>query len=199
MSRRPGTSWQWRHPPLMWASQRRENAAAEAPPSPKRLYPVNLNPSHFRTARWWLLAEAALVLALGSVGLIAAGQQHHRGFVGALLRALALSVGHCWLLIAFGVLAALATLRRRTTLAVTTGGAIVFLLLFAIGTGSLGTAASARAALGPWGFRVGDSALCAGLTAYNFALILWLCANALEGPAWIRPTSATRQRPAHNH
>ena len=39
-----------------------------------------------------------------------------------------------------------------------------------------------------WSFAVGDSVLCAVLAACNFALILWLAANAPEGPVWVRRT-----------
>ena len=35
---------------------------------------------------------------------------------------------------------------------------------------------------------MGDSVLCAVLAACNFALILWLAANAPEGPVWVRRT-----------
>jgi hypothetical protein len=90
------------------------------------------------------------------------------------------------------VLAALATLRRRTTLAAATLGTIAGLLLFAIGTASLGTPASAHTTLRLWRYQVGDSVLFSVLTAYNFALILWLVANAIEGPAWIRRDHAER-------
>jgi N-acetylglucosamine kinase-like BadF-type ATPase len=57
-------------------------------------------------------------------------------------------------------------------LAVAAFGVIGFLLLFAIGTASLGRDGSSQATLGPWSFAVGDSVLCAVLAAYNFALIL---------------------------
>jgi hypothetical protein len=79
---------------------------------------------------------------------------------------------HCWLLIGFAVLSAVACLHRRSALAVAAFGVIGFLLLFAIGTASLGRDGSSQATLGPWSFAVGDSVLCAVLAAYNFALIL---------------------------
>lgn len=156
------------------------------PPSgPSRLIAVNLDRSHFRKARWWLLAEGILLLALGIAGLIA-GQAHPAGSGGGSDWELALTPIHCWLLIGFGALAALATLHRRTTLVATLFGAIGGLLLFAIGTASLGTPASGHSTLRLWRFEVGDSVLFCVLTAYNFGLFLWLVANALEGPDWVR-------------
>ena len=50
-----------------------------------------------------------------------------------------------------------------------------------------------------WSFAVGDSVLCAVLAAYNFALILWLAANAPEGArsgfgARVRQTAPARRQ-----
>jgi hypothetical protein len=155
------------------------------PPGSSRLVAVNLDRSHFRVARWWLLAEGILLLALGIAGLIA-GRTRPAGSAGGSDWELALTPIHCWLLIGFGALAALATLHRRTTLAATVFGAIGGLLLFAIGTASLGTPAGGHSTLRLWRFEVGDSVLSCVLTAYNFALFLWLVANAVEGPDWVR-------------
>lgn len=79
-------------------------------------------------------------------------------------------------------------------MAAATFAAIGGLLLFAIGTASLGTPASGYSTLRLWRYQVGDSVLFCVLTAYNFALILWLVANALEGPAWVRRGSDKRNR-----
>jgi hypothetical protein len=155
------------------------------PASGSRLVPVNLDQPHFRAARWWLLAEGVLLLALGVAGLTI-GQLPPKGVALAADWALALTPIHCWLLIGAGILAALATLGRRTTLAAATCGAIAGLMLFAIGTASLGAPAGGHSTLRLWRYQVGDSVLFSVLTAYNFALSLWLVANALEGPAWIK-------------
>jgi hypothetical protein len=133
-----------------------------------------------------LLAEAVLVAALGVWGLLAgvfhpardinaAGAAMHVG-----LRA-APAPAHCWLLIGFGALAALATPRRRTTLIMTGVGVVGFLLLFTIGT-----VAAVRSTPGLLGFDASESVLHAVLMAINLALLLWLFVNALEGPAWVR-------------
>jgi hypothetical protein len=90
----PGASWWiWRYTAPDWARRGDEN---EEPTSGSRLVPVNLDRSHFRSARWWLLAEAVLLLALGIAGLIA-GQPHHAGVAGAADRELALprSIAGC--------------------------------------------------------------------------------------------------------
>ena len=131
-----------------------------------------------------------MLLALGVAGLII-GLPGAGGGARTAAWELALTPIHSWLLIAAGILAGLATVRGRTTVAATTFGAIAGLLLFAIGTASLGTPASGHWLLRLWRYQVGDSVLFCVLTAYNFALILSLLANAVEGPAWVsRRTNA---------
>jgi hypothetical protein len=76
--------------------------------------------------------------------------------------------------------------RPRSALIVTGVEAAVFMLLFAIGT-----VASARSVPGPLGFDPADSVLHPIFTALNVALLMWLAADTLEGPGWVR-----RRRPA---
>lgn len=60
-----------------------------------------------------------------------------------------------------------------------------FFLLFAIGT-----VASARSAPGPLGFDPADSVLHVIFMALNLAVLMWLGAETLEGPRWVRRSPA---------
>jgi hypothetical protein len=145
------------------------------------LRPVSLNPSHFRTGRWWLLGEGLLLVTLGIWGFGSAAAQPHVGAAGAPVGWLALTRAHSVVLLGFGLCAMVATIRRRPTVIVTGVGVVAFLLLFTIGT-----AAAARHT--PWvlGFDLRDSVLHAALLAFNLALLIWLVPDALEGPAWVQ-------------
>jgi hypothetical protein len=159
------------------------------------LRPISLNPSHYRSGRWFLLAEGGLLVVLGVWGLAAALAYPDAGPTGAPVLWLALNPAHSGLLLGFGVLAVFATIRRRPTVIITGVGAVAFTLLFMIGT-----VAAARSA--PWllGFDPGDSVLHGLLLVFNLALLMWLVPDALEGPAWIRrhrrqpPESRPRDR-----
>jgi hypothetical protein len=145
------------------------------------LRPVSLNPSHYRSGRWFLLAEGGLLLVLGGGGVTSALAHPDADPAGAPVLWLALTPTHSGLLLGFGVLAVCAVARRRHTVIITGFGAVLFLLLFTIGTG-----AAARHA--PWvlGFDLRDSVLHAVLLVFNLALLMWLIPDALEGPAWVR-------------
>jgi hypothetical protein len=154
-------------------------SAFEGADSPLR--PVSLDPSHFRSGRWFLLAEGVVLVAVGAGGLIAAARHPGAGRAGAPLLGLALTPTHSAVLLGFGVIAVCATIRRRPTVIVTGVGVVAFLLLFTIGT-----VAAVRSAPGPLGFDLRDSVLHAVLLVFNLALLMWLVVNALEGPAWVR-------------
>jgi hypothetical protein len=50
------------------------------------------------------------------------------------------------------------------------------------------------------GFSMHDDLLYAALAAYNFGLLMWLSANALEGPAWLsRRSRDSRDLAAARH
>lgn len=145
------------------------------------LKPVSRSPSHFRTGRVVLLIEGAVLAILGVWGSIAASVQPNPGPAGASVLVLALTPAHSGVLLGFGVLAGLSAWWRRSALIVTGVGAVGFLLLFAVGT-----VASARSAPGPLGFDPGDSVLHVVFMALNLALLMWLAAETLEGPRWVR-------------
>ena len=79
MTPRQGPSWVWRRRPPKWTGNRDGQPVIGRTPAPQttdapdqnsladswRLDPVSLNPSHFRSARWWLLAEAMLLAVRG--------------------------------------------------------------------------------------------------------------------------------------
>ncbi|MGH3783599.1 MAG: DUF4383 domain-containing protein [Pseudonocardiaceae bacterium] len=145
------------------------------------LRPVSRSPWYFRTGRVVLLAEGAALAVLGVWGLIAAAAYPAAGPAGAPVLVLALTPAHSGVLLGFGVLAVASAWWRRSALIVTGVEAVAFLLLFAIGT-----VASARSAPGPLGFDPGDSVLHLIFMALNLALLMWLGAETLEGPRWIR-------------
>jgi hypothetical protein len=149
------------------------------------LRPVSRSPWHFRTGRVVLLAEGAVLTALGVWGLIAAVVYPGADPAGAPVLVLALTPVHSGVLLGFGVLAALAARRRRSALLVTGAEAVGFMLLFLFCT-----VASARSDPGPLGFDPGDSVLHGIFMAVNLALLMWLAAESLEGPRWVRRTPA---------
>ncbi len=145
------------------------------------LEPVSRSPSHFRTGRVVLLIEGAVLAILGVWGLIAASVQPTADPAGASVLVLALTPAHSGILLGFGVLAVLSAWWRRSALIITGTLTVAFFLLFAIGT-----VASARSAPGPLGFDPADSVLHVIFMALNLALLMWLAAETLEGPRWVR-------------
>lgn len=145
------------------------------------LRPVNLDPAHFRSGRWFLLAEGIALVALSVSALIAGRAGAPGGPDGVRVLVLSLTPTHSWVLLGFGVAAALATMHRGATIAVTVLGVVGFLLLFAIGA-----AAAARPGAGPWGLDMRDAALHLGLLVYNLVLLVWLATTALQGRVWVR-------------
>jgi hypothetical protein len=168
-------------------------------PTPKSLFwgrelalePVSRSGWHFRTGRVVLLIEDAVLAALGVWGLTAATVYPAAGRAGAPVLVLALIPTHSSLLLGFGVLAVLSAGWRRSALIVTRVETVPFFLLLAIGT-----VAAARSTLSPLGFDPGDSVLHVVFMALNLALLMWLAAETLEGPRWVRRRpSPTRSDP----
>lgn len=146
-----------------------------------RLRRVSLNPAHYRSGRWLLLAEGVLVAALGTAGIIVSAGQPGAGGASAEVLGLALTPAHSVFLVGFGALAMLFSLRRRAAVVLTVTATIGFLALLLIGGVATGDAAS-----GPFGFDPHDIVLNGVLVGINLALLIWLVPDLLEGPAWVR-------------
>jgi hypothetical protein len=85
---------------------------------------------------------------------------------------------HSAVLLAFGVLAAAATVHRRSTIVVGAIGALGFLLMFAL------SAPASTGPNGPMGFDLHDVGLHGVLLGYNIGLMIWLLPDALEDESW---------------
>lgn len=166
------------------------------------LRPVNVDPTHYRSGRWFLLAEGLVLIGVGLTALV----EYWSGATGTPdgLPVLWLRVAplHAAVLLAYGVAAVACVPWRRAATAVVAAGAIGFLLLFAIGTpAAAGATAGVRGAAaepgpGPWGMDLGDSTLHTALLVYNLALLFWLATTALQGRVWVRRRMARRGRAA---
>ncbi|MFZ0834073.1 MAG: hypothetical protein WAM92_13515 [Mycobacterium sp.] len=148
---------------------------------------VSLDPSHWRMGRILMLLQGILIGALGAVAVGRAIADSTEPAEIALL-GLRITLLHGSVLLAYGALACLASLSRRaalwfTALAASLGFAMVI----------VSAAAAYYDAPGPMGFDLRDTLLYAVLAAYNIALMIWLNADAIEGPAWVprrRPRKA---------
>jgi hypothetical protein len=157
-----------------------------------RLRRVSLNPSHYRSGRWFVLAQGVVVSTLGLAGIVSSAVHSHAPASGAPVLGLALTYAHGGLLLGFGVLASLSALRRRTTVMLTATATVVFFVLVIIGG-----VAVAHATPGPLGFAPSDIVLHAVIAAVNLALLMWLIPDLVEGPAWIRHRDYRPQEPTH--
>jgi len=160
------------------------------------LRPVSQNHEHYLSGRWFLLAEGLLLIALSIGGLVSAATQPGDGDPrGAPVLIFWLTPMHSAVLLTFGVLAAAATLHRRSTIIVGSIGALGFLLLFALG------APAATAPGGPMGFDLHDVGLHAVLLGYNIGLMVWLIPDALEDESWVpdRPDAPGQPRTPRHH
>ncbi|OBF54238.1 hypothetical protein A5756_14675 [Mycobacterium sp. 852002-53434_SCH5985345] len=151
---------------------------------------ISRNPSHFRSGRWYLLADGLLLIALGTAGFVSAGVHPHAPPVGAPLLGLALTPWHSALLFGFGVLAVFGAVQRRAAVAVTALSSLVFVALVIIGA-----IFATHHTPGPLGFEPRDIVLHGVLAVANFAVLYWLIPDALEGPDWVpRRGTETGQR-----
>ena len=142
---------------------------------------ISLNPAHFRSGRWLLLAEGLLVGALGGAGLVSAGVHTGAGRAGVPVLGLTLTPAQSGLLLGFAVLAVLAAGHRRAALIITGVAAAAFLVLMLIGG-----VAAAYDTPGPFGFTPRGILLHGPLAAVNLALLMWLVPDTMEGPTWVK-------------
>jgi Domain of unknown function (DUF4383) len=151
---------------------------------------VSLNPSHYRSGRWFVLAQGVVVSALGLTGIVSSAVHSHAPANGAPVLGLASTYAHGGLLLGFGVLASLSALRRRTAVMLTAAATAVFFVLVIIGG-----VAAAHATPGPLGSDPADIVLHAVVAAVNLASLMWLIPDLLEGPEWIRRLDNRQQEP----
>ena len=150
---------------------------------------VSLNPSHFRSGRWLVLAEGVVLSTLGIAGVVSSTA--HPG--GARALGLHLSPWQLGFFLGFGVLAVVAGLRRRAAVVMTAGASVLFVVMLVISS-----VAAASGAQRSTGLVASDIVLYGVLAGLNLAVLMWLIPDALEGPAWIprrrpRPTNRTRR------
>lgn len=108
--------------------------------------------------------------ALAAHGLLAA-----RGSAGLTFLWLTLTPLRSGLLLAFGILAVLATLRRRATMIVTAAAVTIALALTAMGDAALAAGVPHQ-----WGVDPHNAGLYVVLVVYNFALLIWLFPDLWE-------------------
>ncbi len=145
---------------------------------------VSLNPSHFRSGRWLVLAEGVVLSMLGIAGVVSSTA--HPG--GARALGVELPLWQAGLLLGVGVLAVVAGLWRRVAVVLTAGAAMLFVVMVVIS--SVAAARGARST----GLDASDIVLYGVLAGLNLAVLMWLVPDALEGPAWI----PRRRRPLTN-
>ncbi|MEY8014153.1 DUF4383 domain-containing protein [Mycobacterium servetii] len=152
-----------------------------------------MDPRHFRSGRWWVLAEGVLVAALGVAGLVSAARHPHAGPTGAPVLGLATTPAHSGMLLAFGVVAVGSVGNRRAAVTVTGFSAAAYTILLFVGA----VAATHRTPT-PLGFHAADVVLHGVLAVVNLGLLMWLAPDALADPVWVRRRreSDRRQRPS---
>jgi Domain of unknown function (DUF4383) len=141
---------------------------------------IRTDPDRFRSGRWLLLAEGALVSAFGIAGLVSAALHPHAGPTGAPVLGLALTPAHSAVLLVFGVVAIAAVRSRRAAVTVTALSAVAYLMLLFIGS-----VATARTKPTPLGFHAADIVLHGVLAVVNLALLMWLIPDELGDEAWV--------------
>lgn len=151
------------------------------------LQKVNLDPRHWRQARWALAAEAAVLAVIGVVALGGVIFVAPRG-TGIFLGSMPLTEALSWTLIGTALAAGVAALRRRLALWFTAVASIAALVLMFVGA-----VAGVHHDSGPLGYAAASPLIFAPIFCFNFAVGIWLVPNHIEGPAWL-PRRRARHR-----
>lgn len=137
--------------------------------------PVNPDLPRFAQARIILLAEAVLLVVLGIWAVIAAAGYTGTAPDGAPVLGMRFTMVHALVILATGVLAAVATLGRRLGLLFATAQTVGYLLVFIISAGNVNSFSDGA-----------DSILHGALAAIGLVLVMWIAARALNGNMWMR-------------
>jgi hypothetical protein len=141
---------------------------------------VDLDPSHYRSGRWVLLAQGLILSALGATGLVEGlARPGPAGPGGAAVLVLRLTPLHSAVLVAFGLAALVAPLHRRATNWVTGLSLIAAVLGFTIAV-----TAATNGPSGLWGLDFGDAWLHGVVMIVDLALLVWLLPDELQDPGW---------------
>nr|WP_090281177.1 hypothetical protein [Mycolicibacterium komanii]CRL77315.1 hypothetical protein CPGR_04771 [Mycolicibacterium komanii] len=151
-----------------------------------QLVEVSLNRSRYRSGRWLIVAEGLACAAVGSAAAIGHLAHESRSETGISVFGLHISPVESLVLAVFGVLAVVAALRRGTAVALSAIGVVGGMTMVVVTS-----VAAVHHADGPMGFEFGDILLSGLLGAYNLAVLMWLCSDAVEGKVW-----RYRRRPA---
>ncbi|WP_422746375.1 hypothetical protein ACN27E_02125 [Mycobacterium sp. WMMD1722] len=146
---------------------------------------VPIDPAHYRSGRRLLVGEAVVLVALGAwawVGFALTGAAS--GDVPVLGLRITLAQGA--VLVIWGMAAALSALSRRSAVWFTAAASTVALCLLIVAA-----VASANSEPGAMGFDRRDILLYGVLGAANLALLYWLNADEIEGPAWVKRRTGT--------
>lgn len=139
------------------------------------LVPVDPDPPRFRQARWILLAEGVLLIALGGWAAIAASGYHGTAPDGAAVLAFRFTMIHAVVILGTGLLAVVAASKRRLGLAFSVLQTVCYLFVFIVSAGNRNSFSDAA-----------DSILHGVLATIGLVLVLWIAARALNGTTWRR-------------
>jgi Kef-type K+ transport system membrane component KefB len=139
------------------------------------LVPVDPDPPRFRQARFILLAEGVVLIALGIWAAIAAAGYHGTAPDGAAVLGMRFTMIHALVILGTGVLALVATADRRLGLAFAALQTVAYLLVFIISAGDLNSFSDGA-----------DSILHGVLATVGLVLVMWIAARALNGTPFRR-------------
>lgn len=142
---------------------------------------VSRNPWHFRTGRWALVIEGAVLAALGIVGLCSSATHVGSDADGVAVLGLTLTPWHSAVLLATGVGLALSAVRRRASVTAAAIAAVAYLILV-----FYGAVAAVHHAPGPLGLGAPSIVLHGFISSISLGILYWLLPDTLEGQAWVR-------------